>query len=187
MDTTPANPPSTAAVRNAVRCAVACAFVVYEVEAASYAAYALSQDGAGREVEVGGWAVCLVSRDSAVGRALMDAAPGETVTACVPGGGYTFQVVSVDGSPILTEAERRQAWDRAEHERQAREAEEHERRARERARLRQQETLRSLKERRAEVERACRARDEQRRLAMDKSGPANGPSGRRATDHAHPT
>jgi hypothetical protein len=77
--------------------------VLHNLETDEYEAYAVvsSSDG-GREVEVGGWPVFLLRPDAPL---------SEYVRRCRLGDIFLcYQVVSVDGSPILPEAERERLY-----------------------------------------------------------------------------
>jgi hypothetical protein len=85
--------------------------VLHNFETDDYEAYAVVNAGeGGREVEVRGWAVFLLNPDAPLSQHVRECRLGD-IFLC-------YQVVSVDGSPILSEADRvRLYWDLKQQER----------------------------------------------------------------------
>ena len=110
--------------------AIACSFVLHAPVLDEYVTYALVKDGsttafaAGAELYVKEWPVFLVSEHSPIGRAVCDAKPparlGDCITVRLPGGKnaaeYEAQIVSWNGSPLLSDAERSDCRDTQERE-----------------------------------------------------------------------
>jgi hypothetical protein len=72
--------------------------VLHDLESDAYEAYAVVEEGGRREVQVAGWSVFLLNPDAPLSEYLLKSTLGE-VFLC-------YQVVSVDGSPILSESKR---------------------------------------------------------------------------------
>jgi hypothetical protein len=80
--------------RSDVRVLACC--VLHNLESDAYEAYAVVSAGGGREVEVGGWPVFLLHPGAPLSEHILTCRLGD-IFLC-------YQVVSIDGGPILSEA-----------------------------------------------------------------------------------